>query len=111
MLTVFSNGKETINYMINAAVWSRSAVLYEMNLQQATPEGTLAAAAGSSSVFAGFGHRCRLADASLYPIRGGRSQRDRLSSCYSIRDYRAVDPELGTLADSTLLFGGLTPWE
>ena len=35
--------------MMNA-VWSRNAVLYEMNLRQATPEGTLLR---SGSVFCG----------------------------------------------------------
>ena len=43
-LLYFITLKETIDYMMNA-VWSRNAVLYEMNLRQATPEGTLAAAA------------------------------------------------------------------
>ena len=37
--------------MMNA-VWSRNAVLYEMNLRQATPEGTLAPLR-SGSVFCG----------------------------------------------------------
>ncbi|EKC64021.1 hypothetical protein LEA_11043, partial [human gut metagenome] len=44
--------KETIDYMMNA-VWSRNAVLYEMNLRQATPEGTLAAAAERLGFFVG----------------------------------------------------------
>ena len=43
-LLYFITLKETIDYMMNA-VWSRNAVLYEMNLRQTTSEGTLAAAA------------------------------------------------------------------
>lgn len=45
-----------------------------------------------------------------YPI-GEVGRKGSLGSYYSIRDYRAVDPELGTLADFDALFGGLTPWE
>ena len=82
--------------MINA-VWSRSAVLYEMNLRQATPEGTLAAAAERLGFLRDLG-----IDAVWlmphYPI-GEVGRKGSLGSYYSIRDYRAVDPELGTLAD------------
>ena len=82
--------------MINA-VWSRNAVLYEMNLRQATPEGTLAAAAERLGFLRDLG-----IDAVWlmphYPI-GEVGRKGSLGSYYSIRDYRAVDPELGTLAD------------
>lgn len=93
---ILVTAKETINYMINA-VWSRSAVLYEMNLRQATPEGTLAAAAERLGFLRDLG-----IDAVWlmphYPI-GEVGRKGSLGSYYSIRDYRAVDPELGTLAD------------
>lgn len=82
--------------MMNA-VWSRNAVLYEMNLRQATPEGTLAAAAERLGFLRDLG-----IDAVWlmphYPI-GEVGRKGSLGSYYSIRDYRAVDPELGTLAD------------
>ena len=76
--------------MMNA-VWSRNAVLYEMNLRQATPEGTLAAAAERLGFLRDLG-----IDAVWlmphYPI-GEVGRKGSLGSYYSIRDYRAVDPE------------------
>lgn len=93
---ILVTAKETINYMINA-VWSRSAVLYEMNLRQATPEGTLAAAAERLGFLRDLG-----IDAVWlmphYPI-GEVGRKGSLGSYYSIRDYRAVNPEFGTMAD------------
>ena len=93
---ILVTAKETINYMINA-VWSRSAVLYEMNLRQATPEGTLAAAAERL----GFLRHWSIDVVWLmphYPI-GEVGRKGSLGSYYSIRDYRAVNPEFGTMAD------------
>ena len=82
--------------MMNA-VWSRNAVLYEMNLRQATPEGTLAAAAERLGFLRDLG-----IDAVWlmphYPI-GEVGRKGSLGSYYSIRDYRAVNPEFGTMAD------------
>ena len=88
--------KETIDYMMNA-VWSRNAVLYEMNLRQTTSEGTLAAAAERLGFLRDLG-----IDAVWlmphYPI-GEVGRKGSLGSYYSIRDYRAVNPEFGTMAD------------
>uniref|UniRef100_UPI0025DA1F82 alpha-amylase family glycosyl hydrolase n=1 Tax=uncultured Alistipes sp. TaxID=538949 RepID=UPI0025DA1F82 len=77
--------------------WSYQAVIYEMNVRQLTREGTLRAAAG---------HLCLLHDAGfdavwlmpIYPI-GAEGRKGALGSYYSIRDYCAVNPELGTMAD------------
>lgn len=95
-LLYFITLKETIDYMMNA-VWSRNAVLYEMNLRQATPEGTLAAAAERLGFLRDLG-----IDAVWlmphYPI-GEVGRKGSLGSYYSIRDYRAVNPEFGTMAD------------
>lgn len=93
---ILVTAKETINYMINA-VWSRSAVLYEMNLRRRRPKERLAAAAERLGFLRDLG-----IDAVWlmphYPI-GEVGRKGSLGSYYSIRDYRAVDPELGTLAD------------
>ena len=82
--------------MMNA-VWSRNAVLYEMNLRQTTSEGTLAAAAERLGFLRDLG-----IDAVWlmphYPI-GKVGRKGSLGSYYSIRDYRAVNPEFGTMAD------------
>lgn len=77
--------------------WSYGAVIYEMNVRQYTPEGTLEAAA-----------RClpRLKELGadviwlmpIYPI-GVKERKGTLGSYYAISDYEAVNPEFGTLAD------------
>ena len=77
--------------------WSHAAVLYEMNVRQLTPEGTLRAAAGRLAFLRDLG-----IDAvwlmPIYPI-GCDGRKGTLGSYYSIRDYCAVNPEMGTLAD------------
>jgi glycosidase len=77
--------------------WSKNAVIYELNTRQFTEEGTLAAA---------MGHLDRLAEMGvdiiwLMPIHpiGEPRRKGTLGSPYSISDYRAVNPELGSMAD------------
>lgn len=77
--------------------WSYSAVLYEMNIRQLTPEGTLRAAEQKLE----FLHEMGI-DAiwlmPIYPI-GEEGRKGTLGSYYSIKDYCAVNPEFGTMAD------------
>ncbi len=72
-------------------------MLYEMNVRQLTPEGTLRAAAARLSFLRGMGF-----DAvwlmPVYPI-GEVNRKGALGSYYSIRDYCAVNPEFGTMDD------------
>lgn len=80
-----------------AAEWASDAVLYEMNVRQLTPEGTFAAAERQLP---------RLRDMGVdivwlmpvYPI-GELGRKGSLGSYYAIRDYCAVNPEFGTMAD------------
>ena len=76
--------------------WGAS-VLYEMNVRQLTPEGTLRAAAGRLEFLRATG-----VDAvwlmPIYPI-GIEGRKGTLGSYYSIRDYKAVNPEFGTADD------------
>lgn len=77
--------------------WSYNSVVYEMNVRQYTPEGTLAAAAR---------HLPRLRELGVdvvwlmpvYPI-GIKERKGTLGSYYAISDYEAVNPEFGTLED------------
>ncbi len=82
---------------MNHPDWSLRAVLYEMNVRQLTPEGTLRAAATRLPFLRNMG-----IDAvwlmPIYPI-GERDRKGSLGSYYSIRDYCDVNPELGTWAD------------
>jgi glycosidase len=77
--------------------WSRNAVIYEVNVRQYTPEGTFSAFAT---------HLPRLKDLGvdilwfmpIHPI-GVEERKGPLGSYYSVRDYKAVNPEFGTLDD------------
>ncbi|MCD8173751.1 MAG: alpha-amylase [Alistipes sp.] len=77
--------------------WSYNAVMYELNTRQFTPEGTFAAAER---------HLPRLKQLGvdiiwfmpLHPI-GVEGRKGELGSYYSISDYKAVNPEFGTMDD------------
>lgn len=79
------------------AEWSYSAVLYEMNIRQLTSEGTLRAAEQKLEFLRQMG-----IDAiwlmPVYPI-GEQERKGSLGSYYSIRDYKAINPEFGTMED------------
>ena len=75
----------------------RNSVVYEMNVRQYTPEGTLNAAAEQLP---------RLKDLGvdvvwLMPIHpiGEKGRKGSLGSYYAIRDYREINPEFGTMED------------
>lgn len=82
--------------MIHPA-WSRQAVLYEMNVRQLTQEGTLRAAQGRLQGLRELG----IDAVWLMPIHpiGEQGRKGSLGSYYSVRDYTAVNPELGDMAD------------
>ena len=74
--------------------WSRDAVIYQLNTRQFTSEGTFAAAQE---------HLPRLAEMGvdivwLMPIHpiGEEKRKGAMGSPYSVFDYRAVNPDLGT---------------
>lgn len=77
--------------------WSYQAVLYEMNVRQLTPQGTLRAAMSKLALLRDMG-----IDAvwlmPVYPI-GREARKGSLGSYYSVRDYCSVNPELGTMED------------
>jgi glycosidase len=77
--------------------WSKSATLYQINLRQFTPEGTLAAAEQQLPRVKALGADI-LWLMPIHPI-GARNRKGSLGSPYSVRDYRAVNPEFGTFDD------------
>ena len=83
--------------MYKTPEWSYSAVLYELNVRQFTPEGTFNAAIERLPFLRSIG-----IDAiwlmPIYPI-GVEGRKGTLGSYYSIRDYKAVNEEFGTEAD------------
>ncbi len=77
--------------------WSKNASIYQINTRQFTPEGTFKAAEA---------HLPRLKDLGvdilwLMPVNpiGEVNRKGSLGSPYSVKDYYAVNPELGTLDD------------
>ena len=74
--------------------WSYSAVLYEMNIRQLTPQGTFTAAAEQLPRLRQLG-----IDAvwlmPIYPI-GVLDRKGSLGSYYSISDYCGINPDFGT---------------
>ena len=77
--------------------WTADAVIYEVNVRQYSQEGTLKAVEE---------HLPRLRELGvdilwfmpIYPI-GEQERKGELGSYYSIRDYKAVNPEFGTIED------------
>lgn len=75
--------------------WSRNSVIYEVNVRQFTREGTFAAFAT---------HLPRLRELGvnilwfmpIHPI-GVENRKGSLGSYYSVKDYREVNPEFGTM--------------
>ncbi len=80
-----------------ASEWSKNVVMYEVNVRQYTPEGTFKAFET---------HLPRLKEMGvdilwfmpIYPI-SEKNRKGGLGSYYSIRDYKAVNPEFGTIDD------------
>jgi len=77
--------------------WSKNANIYEVNIRQFTPEGTFKAF---------LPHLDRLQDMGVdilwfMPIQpiGIVNRKGTLGSYYSIKDYRAINPEFGTMED------------
>lgn len=77
--------------------WSKNSVLYEVNIRQFTKEGTFNAFAE---------HLPRLKQLGvdilwLMPVNpiGIKNRKEALGSYYSVRDYKDVNPEFGTMED------------
>ncbi|MBW6460671.1 MAG: alpha-amylase [Bacteroidales bacterium] len=82
---------------VNHPEWSRNATIYEVNIRQFTPEGTFDAF---------IEHIPRLKKMNidilwLMPIHpiGELNRKGTLGSYYSVKDYKGVNPEFGTLDD------------
>ncbi len=77
--------------------WSKKAVLYEVNIRQYTPEGTFKAFET---------HLPRLKELGvdilwimpIHPI-SLKNRKGSLGSYYAVKDYKAVNPEFGTMDD------------
>jgi glycosidase len=77
--------------------WTRNASIYEVNIRQYTPEGTIRAFEKHLPRLRKMGVKI-LWIMPVQPI-GVKNRKGSLGSYYAIRDYTAVNPEFGTQAD------------
>ncbi|MGY4398144.1 1,4-alpha-glucan branching enzyme [Sphingomonas sp. UYAg733] len=77
--------------------WSKSAVIYQINTRQFTPEGNFRAAEKQLPRLKEMG----VGIIWLMPVHpiGVKNRKGSLGSPYAVRDYYAVNPEFGTVAD------------
>ena len=80
-----------------APEWAYDAVVYEMNIRQQSPEGTFAAAEARLPFLKELGVDI-IWLMPIHPI-GVVERKGTLGSYYSIVDYKAINPEYGTLED------------
>lgn len=77
--------------------WTSNMVVYEVNVRQYTPEGTLAAFAEHLPRLKALGADV-LWFMPMFPI-GEVNRKGELGSYYSVKDFMEVNPEFGTLED------------
>ncbi len=77
--------------------WSKNAVLYEVNVRQYTDSGTFRAFEKHLARLKALGVDV-LWFMPTYPI-GVVNRKDKLGSYYSVKDYKGVNPEFGTIED------------
>ncbi len=83
--------------MAKVPEWSKNAVMYEVNVRQYTPEGTFKAFETQLPRLKELGVDI-LWFMPIYPI-SEKNRKGSLGSYYSIHDYKAVNPEFGSLDD------------
>jgi glycosidase len=96
LLTVVPHGALAADSVAHVP-WSRQATIYEVNLRQYTPEGTINAFAAQLPRLKAMGVDI-LWLMPVHPI-GVKHRKGTLGSYYAVRDYLAVNPEFGTQAD------------
>jgi glycosidase len=77
--------------------WAKNANIYEVNIRQFTPEGTITAFEKHLPRLKNMGVKILW----LMPVQpiGKQNRKGTLGSYYSIRDYTAVNPEFGTMGE------------
>lgn len=88
---------KTLKEKHNFPDWARNASLYEVNLRQYTPQGTIKAFMTHLERIKEMGVDI-LWFMPIHPISKAK-RKGSLGSPYAIADYRAINPELGTMED------------
>ncbi len=78
-------------------LWAQDATIYEVNIRQYTPEGSLLAFGESLPRLKEMGVKI-LWFMPIYPV-SEKNRKGSLGSYYSISDFRKINPEFGTLED------------
>ncbi|RST30244.1 alpha-amylase [Sphingomonas ginkgonis] len=79
------------------AAWTRNASIYEVNVRQFSPAGNFAGVEAQLPRLQKLGVKI-LWIMPIHPI-GVKERKGELGSYYAVRDYKAVNPEYGSLAD------------
>lgn len=82
---------------VKHAEWSKNAAIYEVNIRQYTPEGTFDAFSEKLPELKSMGVKI-LWLMPIHPI-GEKRRKGKLGSYYSVKNYKAVNPEFGTEQD------------
>jgi glycosidase len=89
--------EDTTAYEPRAPQWAAQATIYEVNIRQYTPEGTINAFREHLGRLDSMGVKI-LWIMPVQPI-GKKNRKGPLGSYYSIQDYTSVNPEFGTITD------------
>jgi len=90
---------------LRSAEWVRDAVIYSVYLRSFSPEGTLAGLQRRIPELKKLGVTV-LWLMPVHPV-GAKNRKGTLGSPYAVRDYYAINPEFGTLADFKRLLGAV----
>jgi glycosidase len=89
--------KTPLTSIVKHAEWTRNMVLYEINVRQFSAEGTFAGVEKALPQLKELGVNV-LWFMPVYPI-GELNRKGELGSYYSIKDYKGINPEFGTIDD------------
>lgn len=99
---------DTTAYEPRAPQWAAQATIYEVNIRQYTPEGTINAFREHLGRLDSMGVEI-LWIMPVQPI-GKKNRKGPLGSYYSIRDYTAINPQFGSMADFKALVKEAHEW-
>ncbi|HPT12256.1 MAG TPA: alpha-amylase family glycosyl hydrolase, partial [Bacteroidales bacterium] len=89
--------KEPLTTSVKHAEWTRNMVLYEINVRQFSKSGSFAGVDSSLAEIKDLGVNV-LWFMPIYPI-GEINRKGELGSYYSIKDYKGINPEFGSIDD------------
>lgn len=97
ILFIIGTGFPQNNYIIKHPTWSYNLSIYEVNTRQYTPEGTFKAFDSHIKDLKDIG----VGIIWFMPINpiGEKNRKGSLGSYYSVKNYREINPEFGTLQD------------